>query len=154
MLTKFISNKNGRAFKAFLALKNGEIGFEFEPRPAKAKKAGGKAGEPKAPPVKVDFSGQQSLGKCPRCASPVFETEAAYVCEKSQAERAPCKFKLSRVILQQPIDREQAAKLLSEGKSGLLTQFISKTGRPFSAYLMMDEKGKATFDFPPREEEK
>jgi len=32
-----------------------------------------------------------------------------------------------------------------------LTKFISKAGRPFPAYLVMDDTGKATFEFPPRE---
>jgi DNA topoisomerase-3 len=43
-------------------------------------------------------------------------------------------------------------KLLAAGKTDLLTQFVSsKTGRPFSAYLILDENGKTAFDFPPRE---
>jgi DNA topoisomerase-3 len=35
----------------------------------------------------------------------------------------------------------------------LLTQFISKSGKPFSAYLVLDEMGKVGFEFPPRESE-
>jgi DNA topoisomerase-3 len=58
------------------------------------------------------------------------------------------------VILQQPIDREQAARLLAKGKTDLLREFISaKSGRTFAAYLVMDETGKVGFDFPPREDE-
>jgi DNA topoisomerase-3 len=84
----------------------------------------------------------------------VFETDAAYLCEKSQADRKPCKFKISREILQQPIERAQAQKLLTARKTDLLDQFISKAGRPFPAYLVMDDAGKVTFEFPPREEER
>jgi len=40
---------------------------------------------------------------------------------------------------------------LTDNKSDLLTQFISKAGRPFSAYLVMDDMGKVSFEFPPRE---
>ena len=88
------------------------------------------------------------------CGKRVFEGSAAYVCEHSQADKKPCKFKINKVILQQPIDREQAARLLSKGKTDLLQEFISaKSGRPFPAYLVMDEEGKVTFDFPPREAE-
>jgi DNA topoisomerase-3 len=54
--------------------------------------------------------------------------------------------------LQQPIDAAQAQKILADGKSDLLDKFISKAGKPFPAYLVMDAKGKITFDFPPREE--
>jgi len=150
LLEKFISKK-GRPFKAFLVLKEGAVGFEFQPRPAKAKKAGAPAGEPKQPAPKIDFSGQQSLGACPKCSGKVFETEAAYLCEKSQADKRPCKFKINKVILQQPIDRAQAEKLLGQGRTDLLKEFISKAGRPFPAHLVMDEDGKVTFDFPPRE---
>jgi DNA topoisomerase-3 len=83
----------------------------------------------------------------------VFDTEAGYLCEKSQAEKRPCKFKISKAILQQPIDRAQAAKILAENKSDVLKQFISKAGKPFPAYLVMDDMGKITFEFPPREGE-
>jgi DNA topoisomerase III len=152
LLGKFISKK-GRPFKAYLVLKAGKVGFEFEPRPARAKRASSKTGEPKTPAAPIDFAGRATIGNCPKCGAPVFDTEAAYLCEKSQAEKRPCKFKLSKMILQQPIDPAQAAKLLAENKTDLLTQFISKAGRPFPAYLVMDDMGKVTFEFPPRESE-
>ena len=152
LLQRFISKK-GRPFKAFLVAKDGGIGFEFEPRAAKSKKTAPK-GEPKEPAPKIDFTGQEPVGQCPKCGSPVFETEAGYLCEKSQADKRPCKFKVSKTILQQPIERPQAAKLLAESKTDLLDKFISKAGRPFPAYLIMDDMGKVTFEFPPREGEK
>jgi DNA topoisomerase-3 len=43
--------------------------------------------------------------------------------------------------------------LLSKGKTDLLQEFISKSGRPFPAYLVMNDTGKVTFDFPSRDEE-
>src|SRR5262249_51359276 len=56
LLQKFVSKKNGRAFKAFLVMgKEGKIGFEFEKREPKAKTAKGKT---KEPPAKIDFTGQ------------------------------------------------------------------------------------------------
>jgi DNA topoisomerase-3 len=152
LLPKFISKK-GRPFKAFLVLKDGVVGFEFEERKGKAKAGAGKTGEPKEPAPKLDFTGQEPLGKCPKCGGQVFEASAAYICEKSQAEKRPCKFKINKEILQQPIDRAQATKLLAESRTELLKQFISKGGRPFQAYLVMDDEGKVTFEFPPREAE-
>ena len=149
LLDKFISKK-GRPFKAFLAAKDGKVSFEFEPRQSKAK---AKSGEPKAPAVKIDFTGLEPIGKCPKCGGRVFDTESGYLCERSQAEKRPCKFKIGKVILQQPIDRAQAVKLLSESKTDLLKDFISKAGRPFPAYLVLDDLGKVTFEFPPREGE-
>ena len=43
LLEKFISKK-GRPFKAFLVVKDGSVGFEFEPREAEGRKAAAKAG--------------------------------------------------------------------------------------------------------------
>ena len=130
-------------------LKDGGTAFEFLPRERKGR---AKGGAPKEPLPKIDFTGKEPLpGKCPKCGGKVFETDGAYLCEKSQADRKPCKFKISREILQQPIERVQAQKLLAARKTDLLDQFISKAGKPFPAYLVMDGKGKVTFDFPPRD---
>ena len=44
------------------------------------------------------------------------------------------------------------SKLLAEGKTDLLETFVSsKSGRPFAAWLVLDDGGKVTFEFPPRE---
>jgi DNA topoisomerase III len=153
LLEKFISKK-GRPFKAFLAVKDGKVSFEFEAREPRARKAAPKTGEAAKPEPKIDFTSQHALGKCPLCDKRVFEGSVAYVCEGSQADKKPCKFKINKVILQQPIDQDQAARLLSKGKTDLFHEFISsKTGRPFPAYLVMDEMGKVGFEFPPRETE-
>jgi len=153
LLTKFVSKRNGRAFRAFLvAGKEGKIGFEFLPREAKAKS--GAARKPKEPQPKIDFTGKEPLGQCPKCGGRVFETDKAFLCEKSQADKKPCKFKINREILQQPIERAQAQKLLTARRTDLIDKFISKAGRPFPAYLVMDDAGKVTFEFPPREEKK
>lgn len=151
LLDKFISKK-GRPFKAFLAVKDGGVGFEFAPRVGKTKRAA-KTPTPEGPAPRIDFTGQETLGKCPKCGRRVFATEAGYLCEGSQAEKGACKFKINKIILQQPIDRTQAAKLLDEGKTDLFHKFISKAGKPFPAYLVMDDLGKITFEFPPREQE-
>jgi DNA topoisomerase-3 len=149
LLTKFISKKNNRAFKAFLILKDGKTAFDFPPREAKGRGRAAKAsGEPMP---KVDFTGKEPLGKCPKCGGKIFDTEAGYICEKSQVDAKPCRFKISREILQQPIEPEQARKILKTGKSDQLDKFISKAGKPFPAFLVMDKKGKVTFEFPERD---
>src|SRR5205809_330144 len=83
---------------------------------------------------KYDFTGQEPIGKCPKCGGKVFESANNYVCEKVQAEKKPCKFKSGKTILQQPIDREQMGKLLNNGKTDVMDKFVSKTGRNFAAY--------------------
>ena len=99
----------------------------------------------------VDFSGQESVGACPKCASHVFEMPMAYVCEKSVGEVRTCDFRSGKVILQRSIEREQVQKLLSTGKTDLLHRFISKKGRPFSAYLVRKPDGNIGFEFEVRE---
>ncbi len=144
LLTKFISKK-GRPFKAFLVLdkEKQSVGFEFEPR---AKKGTGPA-KAKTPAPKLDLTNAEEVAKCPVCGGRVLDAGSDYICEKSQAEKKRCKFKMGKVILQQPIDREQVQKLATKGRTDLLTNFISKAGRPFSAFLVLGDDQKVTFEF-------
>ena len=104
----------------------------------------------------VDFSGAESLGQCPICGSPVYEHGSNYVCAKTvptEAQPTPsCTFKSGKIILQQPIEREQMQKLLADGKTDLLDKFVSmRTRRSFKAFLAWDaEAGKVNFAFEPR----
>jgi DNA topoisomerase-3 len=147
LIERFISRK-GRPFKAFLVVTDTkDVGFEFEKREPKPKRDR----KPREPAPKIDFTGKESLGKCPKCGAKIFETESSYICERSQADRKPCKFKLSKTILGRDISKEQAQKLLTTGRTDLLDSFISKRGRPFSAYLKLDN-GKVGFEFPEKTE--
>jgi Zn finger protein HypA/HybF involved in hydrogenase expression len=153
LLKDFVSRKTGRKFEAFLALKDGEVSFEFAPREKKAR-AGGAGREPKSktpPAPPVDFTGQTPLGKCPKCGGQVFESESDYLCEHTQRPTRPCKFKSGKVVLEQAVPREQMARLLATGRTDLLEKFVSrKTGRTFGAFLILDENSKVGFEFPPR----
>ncbi|MGA2557824.1 MAG: topoisomerase C-terminal repeat-containing protein, partial [Verrucomicrobiota bacterium] len=80
----------------------------------------------------------------------VVETPSQFVCERSQAPKKPCRFKAARAILGQRLDTTQLAKLLTEGRTDLLTHFVSKSGKPFSAFLVLKEGAKIGFEFPPR----
>jgi DNA topoisomerase-3 len=100
----------------------------------------------------VDFSAQTSLGTCPKTQGQVYEHGSNYVCEHAVGPNATCDFKTGKIILQQPISREQVGRLLTHGKTDLLDGFVSnKTRRKFKAFLVWDEKeGKVTFEFEPR----
>jgi DNA topoisomerase-3 len=145
LLKGFVSKRTNRKFEAYLVVKDGKTAFEFVPRAKKGKT------KSSTPPPKIDFAGKETVGPCPKCGGKVYDTEAGYLCEKSQSETKPCRFKIGKIILEQPIDAAQARKILDEKKSDLLDKFISKAGKPFPAYLVMDSKGKITFDFPPRD---
>lgn len=121
---------------------NWKLEFDF----GEDAKKEGESGEP------VDFSGHSSLGHCPKCRGHVYEHGNSYVCEHSVGAHVTCDFKSGKIILQQPVPREQMARLLKEGRTELLENFVSnKTRRKFKARLAWDAKeGKVGFEFEPR----
>ena len=100
----------------------------------------------------VDFSGQESLGACPKCKGHVYEHGSNYLCEHAVGANVTCDFKTGKIILTQPVSHEQLGKLLRTGKTDLLDGFVSnRTKRKFKALLVWDEKeGKVGFEFAPR----
>jgi DNA topoisomerase-3 len=104
----------------------------------------------------VDFTGSESLGACPKCGGAVHENGSNYVCEKAvptEGQPTPtCNFKSGKIVLQQVVEREQIAKLLSTGKTDLLEKFVSnRTRRAFKAFLSWNaEEDKVVFEFEPR----
>ena len=136
-------SKLGRPFSAVVRL-TPEFKAEFDFGQNDKLQANGEAAP--AP----DFSAQEPLGKCPKCGGRVFEDTAAYVCEKAVSETKSCVFRSGKLILQQPVERAQMSKLLAEGRTDLLTRFISRKGRPFKAFLVVDKDGKVGFEFEKR----
>jgi DNA topoisomerase-3 len=136
-LTGFRS-RMGKPFSAVMRLSDDlKVEFDF---------GQDKDGNEEAP----DFSGQEPLGPCPKCGSRVFEFGMAYTCEKAVGPGKTCDFRSGRMILQQPIEREQMKKLLATGKTDLLTAFVSKKGRRFKAFLVKQPDGKIGFEFQAR----
>jgi DNA topoisomerase-3 len=138
-LTGFRS-RMGKPFAAGVRL-NDEFRVEFDFGQAAASSEAEEA---------PDFSAQESLGACPKCGARVFEHGVAYVCEKAVGPSRSCDFRAGKLILQQPVERAQMAKLLATGKTDLLQRFISKKGRPFKAYLVKNPEGRVGFEFEPR----
>jgi DNA topoisomerase-3 len=131
-------NKMGRSFAAAIKL-NDDLQPEFDFGQDKA----GEDGEGE----EVDFSGQEALGQCPKCAAKVYDNGNNYVCEKAVGASKTCDFRSGKIILQQPIDAAQMKKLLADGKTDLLKEFVSnRTRRKFSAYLV-NQNGKVGFEF-------
>ncbi len=134
-------NKMGRPFTALIKM-NADNAPEFD----FGQNDGDGNGED------VDFSEQEALGACPKCAARVFENGLSYVCEKSLGTEKSCDFRSGKVILQQAIEREQMHKLLATGRTDLLRNFISaRTKRKFSAFLVRGADGKVGFEFEKRE---
>ncbi|HEY5893379.1 MAG TPA: DNA topoisomerase III [Chthoniobacterales bacterium] len=132
-LEGFVS-KMGRKFAATIVLDDEyKATFEF----AKNENGEGENGP--------DLSQAKHLGDTPRGA--LYETESAYLCIPSEPNAKP--FRMGKVILQQAIPADQALKIFTEGKTTLFKRFISKKGKPFSAYLKL-EGDKVGFEFEER----
>lgn len=106
------------------------------------------------------------IGVCPKCGKKVTRGRFAYVCEGADnfgnikhnaddtSRKGPddksvpgkCDFKINLHILGCAITKEQAAKILSDGRTDKL-DFISKSGKNFSARLKLDNDKKIVFDF-------
>jgi DNA topoisomerase III len=137
-LTGFRS-RQGRPFAAVVKLTD-DLRPEFDFGQAAA-------GEGEEAP---DFSAQEPLGSCPKCGARVFEHGMTYTCEKAVGAARSCDFRSGRIILQQPVEREQMKKLLATGRTDLLTGFVSKKGRRFKAFLVKTPDGKIGFEFQAR----
>ncbi len=129
-------SKEGRPFNAAVKLgAEGRPEFDF----------------PAAVATDHDFSALTPLHACTVCKKgQVYSTEADYVCDRAVAAEKGCTFRMKKVILQREIPPDQVVKMLETGKTDLLPRFISKKGRPFSAYLKLEKLGKVGFEFEPR----
>jgi DNA topoisomerase-3 len=138
-------SKIGRPFAAILKLTpDHKLEFDFGQGAAGDRDEGG---EPE------DFSDRTSLGPCPKCQARVFEKGLHYVCEHSVGTLRSCDFRSGKIILQQEISNEQMRKLLADGRTDSLADFVSqRTRRKFKAFLVRDTAGKIGFEFAPRPE--
>ncbi len=129
-------SKLGRAFNAEIILDEKtewKQKFDFDDD-----KDGTGAGKP------IDLTQAKSLGETPNGA--VYETDAAYLCVPAAGGKP---IRMGKSICQRAIPADQALKIFRDGKTDLLPRFISKKGKPFSAYLKLDG-AKVTFEFEPR----
>ena len=125
-------SKLGRAFNAVVMLDTAEWKQKFD-FPDKD----GADGKP------LDLSQAKDLGETAN--GHVWETDAAFLCIKEGAKP----IRMGKQICQRTIPADQAMKIFRDGKTDLLPRFISKKGKPFAAYLKLED-GKVTFEFEPR----
>ena len=135
-LTGFRS-KAGKPFAAALRLTDeNKVEFVFE------------GGDGEAP----EIVNREPLGNSPVDGTPVFETVTSYMSQSAMDGDAKKGFRIGKSILGKTLEREHIAKMLTEGKSGLIQGFQSaRTRRFFDAYLKLSKTGKLEFEFPPRE---
>lgn len=133
-------SKKGKPFSASLKVEGSRIKFIFlesqkEIDPESVKK-------------------QSPVGRSPVDGSPVYETDVAFVSESALSSGGKEGLRISKRILGRRIETEHIQQLLEIGKTELVKGFISKKKRPFDAYLLLDNKGKISFEFPPRKSTK
>ena len=88
------------------------------------------------------------VGACPLCGREVRRTSFGYGCS---GYKEGCRFTVKMKILGKLMSKKTVATLLSEGKTAVLSGFISnKSGRSFDASLRL-EGGNVVFDFPPKD---
>ena len=83
------------------------------------------------------------VGKCPLCGNDVIRNRFAYGCRDYQN----CKFKINTTICGRIISKSNVEKLLNEGVTSNIEEFISKNGKNFNARLKLDNENKVVFDF-------
>ena len=127
-------NKFGRTFSAVIIIDTAEWKqkFDFE------KNDGSVNGV-------TDLAQAKILGETDN--GTIYETDSSYLCVPAKKDSK--QIRMGKNICQRAIPPEQALKVFTTGKTDLLPKFISKKGRPFSAYLKL-EGGKVVFEFEPR----
>ena len=92
-------------------------------------------------------SDDEKLCACPVCSHGSIRINSTmYACDDED-----CTFRgLSHDMCKRPISKDEAKDIFTDGKSKLLDDFISRKGRPFKAFLVLDNN-RVKFEFPPRE---
>jgi DNA topoisomerase-3 len=142
--------RDGRTYSGIVRIEDeGEIKLEA---------VEGSAGERASDVVEYEVD-DSPLGPCPvGCGKNVVETPVEFVCETRRDSTAKgtkkdphaCTFVFPRTVCKREITRDEALIYLRDKKTGMLTDFISRFGRPFSANLFLKENGRHGFEFAPR----
>jgi DNA topoisomerase-3 len=101
---------------------------------------------------KVDVNELTPFWTDPKNGAELCEAPTKYILrERDRQDQGAWKetFSVGRLMCQKAITREDAIKMVTEGKSDLVKGFISKKGRPFDAYLLRSG-AKIAWEFPPR----
>ena len=83
------------------------------------------------------------IGKCPVCQKNVIRGKSNYGC---MGYSDGCKFKMGVTICRREIPKVEVARLLETGSTTKMRGFISKTGKPFDARLVLKD-GEVQFSF-------
>jgi DNA topoisomerase-3 len=129
-------SKKGKPFTASVRIRESKVDFQFADSTADLDLA--------------EIKKQEPLGLSPVDNTRVYETPMAFMSESAIEGDKKKGLRIGKIILGRRIDPDYIEQLLTNGKTELINGFISKKKRPFDAYLLLDDKGKLSFEFPPR----
>ena len=89
-------------------------------------------------------SGRPVVGKCPRCGCDVTESKKGYFCESNE-----CRFGLwrdNRFLTSKKINltKKMASALLRDGKTFVSGLYSERTGKPYEAFVVLEDDGERT----------
>ncbi len=94
------------------------------------------------PPVNTGSYGE-IVGICPVCGKNVVRGKSSYGC---MGYSEGCKFRMGLALCKRDIPIDEVKRLFATGATAKLSGFISKSGKPFSARLVLRD-GNVVFDF-------
>lgn len=92
---------------------------------------------------KLTLIPSQSQGtdlRCPDCQGKIRETDKCFICENSASES--CQFLVWRNWHKHRFTVEDIAALIRNGKTATYSDFRDKLGKPYAAYVLINEVGK------------
>jgi DNA topoisomerase-3 len=98
---------------------------------------------------KVDLGTVEPYWTDEKTGAGLCEVGSSHVLRERDGDGWKQTFRIGRLMCQKAITREMAIQLVSDGKTAVIENFISKKGRPFSAMLKR-EGPKFSWEFPPR----
>ena len=91
-------------------------------------------------------------GACPICRKPLYETEKAFYCSGWKKDGSGCGFGFPKTIAGHTLTEDETERLIAMKDTDVISDFVGKSGRKFSASLTVDRKtGKVSMKFPSEE---
>ncbi len=87
------------------------------------------------------------LGPCPICKAEVADFPKSYSCSRW---KEGCGFTIWKIVAKKKLPESVVKILMTTKKTDLLKGFKSKAGKPFEAYLSLNQEGKVEFEFKAR----
>ncbi len=141
-MDKYKTSEMGKALKRVY---KGEISIEDSVKIAEAEIASIFSNPKNGGNLSAVDTGQfgEIIGKCPLCGKNVVRGKTSYGC---MGFADGCKFKMGVTICRRDIPKFEVKRLLDTGSTAKIRGFISKTGKPFDAKLVLSD-GEIQFSF-------